>query len=95
MGSALAQEHRGLANRIQIDSIHIGGQVAISSCWPYLSLEAGSWGGEFNPEFGPQKGDVVIKEHWAQSGFANTDLDLQLKQHGIQKNVLVGLVANS
>jgi nicotinamidase-related amidase len=38
---------------------------------------------------------VIIKEHWAQSGFANTDLDLQLKQHGIQKIVLVGLIANS
>jgi nicotinamidase-related amidase len=38
---------------------------------------------------------VIIKEHWAQSGFANTDLDLQLKQHGIQKIVLVGVIANS
>ena len=55
----------------------------------------GTWGGEFNPEFSPQQGDVIIKEHWAQSGFANTDLDLQLKQHGIQKTVLVGLIANS
>jgi nicotinamidase-related amidase len=62
---------------------------------PLKAFEAGSWGGEFNPEFGPQKGDVVIKEHWAQSGFANTDLDLQLKQHCIQKIVPVGLFANS
>jgi nicotinamidase-related amidase len=23
--------------------------------------------------------EVIIKEHWASSGFANTDLDLQLK----------------
>ena len=59
------------------------------------AFEVGSWGGEFNPEFGPQKDDAIIKEHWAQSGFANTDLDLQLKQHGIQKIVLVGVVANS
>ena len=62
---------------------------------PLRAFEAGSWGGEFNPEFGPQKGDVVIKEHWAQSGFANTDLDMQLKQRGIQKIILVGLIANS
>jgi nicotinamidase-related amidase len=62
---------------------------------PTKAFEAGSWGGEFNPEFGPQKGDVVVKEHWAQSGFANTDLDLQLKQHGIRKIILVGLIANS
>jgi len=42
-----------------------------------------------------QKGDIVIKEHWAQSGFANTDLDQQLKQHGIQRLVLIGMIANT
>jgi nicotinamidase-related amidase len=36
-----------------------------------------------------------VLEHWAQSGFANTDLDSQLKQHGIQKIILVGMVANT
>jgi len=25
----------------------------------------------------------VALEHWGSSGFANTDLDLQLKKHGI------------
>lgn len=62
---------------------------------PTKAFEVGTWGGEFNPEFGPQAGDVIIKEHWAQSGFANTDLDAQLKQHGVQKIILVGLIANS
>ena len=56
---------------------------------------AGTWGGEFNPEFGPRDGDVVMLEHWAQSGFANTDLDSQLKQRGIQKIILVGMVAET
>jgi nicotinamidase-related amidase len=55
----------------------------------------GSWGGEFHPDFQPQAGDVVAQEHWAQSGFANTDLDLQLKQHGITHVVVVGLLANT
>ena len=55
----------------------------------------GSWGGEWHPDFVPQSGDIVIKEHWAQSGFANTDLDFQLKQHGIRKIILVGMVANT
>jgi len=55
----------------------------------------GSWGGEFYPDFSVQKGDIVIKEHWAQSGFANTDLDQQLKQHGIQRLVLIGMLANT
>jgi len=54
-----------------------------------------TWGGEWHPEFGPKPGDVVVLEHWAQNGFANTDLDAQLKQHGIQKIVLVGFIANS
>ncbi len=62
---------------------------------PFKAFEVGSWGGEFHPEFGPIKGDIVIHEHWAQSGFANTDLDAQLKQHGIRNIILVGLVANS
>lgn len=56
---------------------------------------AGTWGGEFHPQFGPKPGDVVVHEHWAQSGFANTDLDAQLKLHGIRKIILVGMVANT
>jgi nicotinamidase-related amidase len=36
-----------------------------------------------------------VLEHWAQSGFANTDLDAQLKQRGIQKIILVGMIANT
>jgi nicotinamidase-related amidase len=44
---------------------------------------------------GPRPGDIVIHEHWAQSGFANTDLDAQLKLHGIRKIILVGMVANT
>jgi nicotinamidase-related amidase len=55
----------------------------------------GTWGGEWHPDFVPQEGDVVIKEHWAQSGFANTDLDQQLKQHGIEKVIVIGLLANT
>ncbi|MBV8521784.1 MAG: isochorismatase family protein [Acetobacteraceae bacterium] len=35
----------------------------------------GTWGGEWHPDFVSQAGDIIIKEHWAQSGFANTDLD--------------------
>ncbi len=62
---------------------------------PLQAFAAGSWGGQFNSEFGPQKGDVVVHEHWAQSGFANTDLDLQLKQHDIKRVILVGVIANS
>jgi nicotinamidase-related amidase len=61
----------------------------------YETLSAGIWGGEFHPEFGPREDDVIVLEHWAQSGFANTDLDSQLKQRGIQKIILVGMIANT
>jgi nicotinamidase-related amidase len=43
----------------------------------------GSWGGDWHPDFAPQPGDVIVKEHWGSSGFANTDLDFLLKQKGV------------
>ncbi|MEV0349968.1 isochorismatase family cysteine hydrolase [Nonomuraea sp. NPDC050680] len=54
-----------------------------------------TWGGEFHPGFVPRDNDIVVKEHWAQSGFANTDLNLLLRQHGITHVILVGLIANT
>ncbi len=55
----------------------------------------GTWGGEWHPDFAPQPGDIIIKEHWGQSGFANTDLDFRLKQRGIINVAVVGLLANT
>ena len=54
-----------------------------------------TWGGTFHDDFQPQKGDIILKEHWAQSGFANTDLDHQLKQLGIEKIIVIGMLANT
>ena len=34
-------------------------------------------------------------EHWCSSGFANTDLDLQLKKHGIHRLIVMGLIAHT
>ena len=59
------------------------------------SFAKGSWGGEWHRDFAPQEGDVIIKEHWGQSGFANTDLDFRLKQQGIVKVIVIGLLANT
>ncbi len=56
---------------------------------------AGSWGGEWHPDFAPQPGDMIVKEHWGGSSFANTDLDLLLKQRGIAKVIVIGLLANT
>ena len=65
------------------------------SAWKSKAFEYGTWGGEFRREFEPQPGDVVASEHWASSGFANTDLDVQLKKHGIHKLIIVGLIAHT
>ncbi|MFF3518054.1 cysteine hydrolase [Streptomyces sp. NPDC002573] len=58
-------------------------------------LARGSWGGEFHPDFQPWPGEDVAAEHWGSSGFANTDLDFQLKQHGITHVAVVGLLAET
>jgi len=55
----------------------------------------GSWGGQFHDDFQPQHGDVIVQEHFGQSGFANTDLDKLLKQYDIDKVILIGMLANS
>lgn len=60
-----------------------------------LVFEKGGWGGEWFPEFAPQPGDILVKEHWQSSGFANTDLDFLLKQRGITHVILIGLIANT
>lgn len=35
----------------------------------------------------------MATEHWGISGFAHTDLDQQLRQHGIEHIILAGLTA--
>lgn len=55
----------------------------------------GSWGGEWHPDFAPQPGDLICTEHWGSSGFANTNLDTLLKQKGISRVIVVGLIANT
>jgi len=65
------------------------------AAWSRKSFEDGAWGGEIRPEFVPRPGDIVAAEHWCSSGFANTDLDLLLKRHGIHKLIVMGLVAHT
>lgn len=66
--------------------------VAASKLKPF---ELGTWGGEFDADFQPQPGEVLIQEHWLHSGFANTDLDYQLKNHSIDHLVIAGLRGNT
>ena len=65
------------------------------AAWRHKSFEYGTWGGEIRPEFEPRPGEIVATEHWCSSGFANTDLDLQLKKHGIQRLIVIGLIAHT
>jgi ureidoacrylate peracid hydrolase len=65
------------------------------AAWRSRSFEYGTWGGEIRAEFAPQPGDIVAVEHWCSSGFANTDLDLQLKKHGIHQLIVIGLIAHT
>ncbi len=65
------------------------------AAWQRKSFEYGTWGGEFRAEFTPAPGEIVAQEHWCSSGFANTDLDLQLKRHGIHQLIVVGLIAHT
>jgi nicotinamidase-related amidase len=55
----------------------------------------GTWGAEFHVDFQPQVGEVVVGEHWLHSGFANTDLDYQLRNHGIDHIILAGMRGNA
>jgi len=58
-------------------------------------FEYGTLGGESRRGFEPRAGDIVALEHWCSSGFANTDLDLQLKKHGIHQLIVIGLIAHT
>lgn len=66
-----------------------------TSAWKNKTFAYGTWGGEMHPGFVPQPGEVVASEHWCSSGFANTDLDLQLRKHGIQQLIIMGLIAHT
>ena len=65
------------------------------AAWLRKTFEAGTWGGEIRPEFEPKPGEIVATERWCSSGFANTDLDLQLKKHGVHQLIVIGLIAHT
>jgi ureidoacrylate peracid hydrolase len=63
--------------------------------WGRKIFEHGTWGGEIRSEFAPMPGEIEASEHWCSSGFANTDLDLQLEKHGIHHLIIIGLIAHT
>ncbi|MFL6245363.1 MAG: isochorismatase family cysteine hydrolase [Thermoanaerobaculia bacterium] len=66
--------------------------AAIRKIRPFVR---GSWGAEFHPRFVRQEGELMAQQHWLHSGFANTDLDMLLRAHGIDQVVLCGMRANT
>lgn len=65
------------------------------AAWMRRTFEEGTWGGELRLGFEPLPGETVATEHWCSSGFAGTDLDLQLKKHGIERLIVIGLIAHT
>ena len=65
------------------------------AAWGRKTFEYGTWGGELRAEFAPGPSEIVAEEHWCSSGFANTDLDLLLKRHGVHKLIVIGLIAHT
>jgi nicotinamidase-related amidase len=55
----------------------------------------GSWGAQICPAMGPVlPGDIVVTGKRGLSAFPGTDLEAQLKQHGIDTIALAGFMAN-
>jgi nicotinamidase-related amidase len=65
---------------------------------PAMAIRAGAFaadgkGGRWYPGLEPHEGDIVASEHWAENGFFLTDLDMHLRQHGIDHIILAGMTA--
>ena len=65
------------------------------AAWERRIFEHGTRDGEIRPEFVPRPGEIVAAEHWCSSGFANTDLDLQLKKQEIHQLIVIGLITHT
>jgi ureidoacrylate peracid hydrolase len=53
----------------------------------------GTWGAELHPDLGVAEGERVLAKR-RYSGFFQTDLDLWLREHGIEKVVVTGVALN-
>lgn len=55
-------------------------------------FEAGSWGADFHPELKPDANDITIAPHKNIDVLATTDLDVQLRQHGVEYVAIAGMI---
>lgn len=59
------------------------------------AFAAGEFGGAYVEGLVPQEGDVVSSEHSCSSGFAETDLHVQLQQRGVTHLFVGGCISNT
>lgn len=57
------------------------------------AFQQGTYGGEFHGAIDQRASDLVAAHHWGTNGFANTDLDLLLRQHGVRHIIFAGMTA--
>lgn len=61
----------------------------------YKMFAYGTGRGQFLDGLKAEAGDLVALEHWSASGFANTDLNQILRQHGIDRIAIAGMLTNT
>ena len=71
---------------------HRKGVDAELALWGDHAIE-GTWGAQVVDELKPRDGDFVVKKR-RYSAFFGTDLDLLLRELGVRKLILTGLVTN-
>ncbi|MFE4824592.1 cysteine hydrolase family protein [Streptomyces sp. NPDC056704] len=52
----------------------------------------GSWGADFHPDLAPADGEIVIAPHKNIGVPANTDLEVQMRQHDVEYIAVTGMV---
>lgn len=58
-------------------------------------FEQGKFGSKYYDSLLPQQGDLISSHHTCSSGFAETDLHEQLKQHDISHIIIIGYTSNT
>ncbi|RLF12278.1 MAG: cysteine hydrolase [Thermoprotei archaeon] len=82
---------RGLPVIYVVDS-HLKGVDLELKLWGDHALE-GSWGSQVIDEIKPREGDYVVKKR-RYSGFYSTDLDLLLRELGVDTLILTGVATD-
>ena len=77
---------------IYVNDAHIRGVDAELKLWGQHAIK-GTWGAQGVEELAPKPGDFVVEKR-RYSAFFGTDLDLLLRELGVDTLILTGLVTN-